>query len=95
MSHAKPEVGQAAITKLEQEYPLLLCRVTMEQALALGKACREAIEESERVILVSSHSLSHRHFVTESLLPEDMSREHHNQPVRLGHGLIKLFRKAR
>ncbi len=72
--------------------------VMIEQALALGKACREAIEESgKRVVLVSSHSLSHRHFVTESPLPEDMSREHiynHSQYV-WDMALIKLFREGK
>ena len=56
-----------------------------EQASALGEACAKAIEESgKKVVLISSHSLSHRHFVTESPLPEDMSREHiynHSQYV--------------
>jgi 2-aminophenol/2-amino-5-chlorophenol 1,6-dioxygenase beta subunit len=48
-----------------------------EQATALGKACRLAIKESgKKVVLVSSNSLSHRHFTTEAPLPEDMSREH-------------------
>lgn len=43
----------------------------------LGEATRKAVEESgKRVVLVSSNSLSHRHFVTEADLPEDMSREH-------------------
>ena len=47
------------------------------QASALGEACAKAIEQSgKRVVLISSHSLSHRHFVTESPLPEDMSKEH-------------------
>ena len=59
--------------------------VMNEQAGALGKACAKAIEDSgKKVILISSHSLSHRHFVTESPLPEDMSREHiynHSQYV--------------
>jgi 2-aminophenol/2-amino-5-chlorophenol 1,6-dioxygenase beta subunit len=49
----------------------------------LGRATREAIEESgKRAVLLSSNSLSHRHFVTEPDLPEDMSHEHinnHNQ----------------
>lgn len=56
-----------------------------EQSSALGEACLKAIEESgKKVVLVSSNSLSHRHFVTESPLPEDMSREHiynHSQYV--------------
>lgn len=51
--------------------------VMMEQSMALGRACREAVEASdERVVLVSSNSLSHRHFTTESQVPEDMSQEH-------------------
>ena len=51
--------------------------VMNEQASALGEACAKAIEDSgKKVVLISSHSLSHRHFVTESPLPEDMSREH-------------------
>ena len=59
--------------------------VMIEQAKALGEACMRAIEKSgKKVVLVSSHSLSHRHFVTEAPLPEDMSREHiynHSQYV--------------
>ena len=51
--------------------------VMIEQATALGRACAKAIEESgKRVVLVASHSLSHRHFVEEAPLPEDMSKEH-------------------
>lgn len=49
----------------------------------LGQATKRAIEKSgKRAVLLSSNSLSHRHFVTEGPLPEDMSREHinnHNQ----------------
>lgn len=49
----------------------------------LGKATREAVEASgKRAVLLSSNSLSHRHFVKEPDLPEDMSHEHinnHNQ----------------
>jgi len=49
----------------------------------LGQATKRAIEKSgRRAVLLSSNSLSHRHFVTEGELPEDMSREHinnHNQ----------------
>lgn len=51
--------------------------VMQELATALGRATREAVAESgKRVILLSSNSLSHRHFTTESEVPEDMSREH-------------------
>lgn len=49
----------------------------------LGEATREAIEKSgKRAVLLSSNSLSHRHFVSEPQIPEDMSFEHinnHNQ----------------
>lgn len=43
----------------------------------LGEATRKAVEASgKRAVLLASHSLSHRHFVTESEIPEDMSKEH-------------------
>jgi 2-aminophenol/2-amino-5-chlorophenol 1,6-dioxygenase beta subunit len=51
--------------------------VMQEQILALAKATKEAIAASgKKVAIIASESLSHRHFVTESPLPEDMSREH-------------------
>ncbi len=44
---------------------------------ALGQVTRETVLASgKRVALIASHSLSHRHFTSESPLPEDMSREH-------------------
>ena len=71
--------------------------VMIEQAKALGEACMRAIEESgKKVVLVSSHSLSHRHFVTEAPLPEDMSREHiynHSQYV-WDMKIIDMFRNG-
>ena len=71
--------------------------VMIEQAKALGEACMKAIEKSgKKVVLVSSHSLSHRHFVTEAPLPEDMSREHiynHSQYV-WDMKIIDMFRKG-
>lgn len=49
----------------------------------LGKATREAVEASgKRAVLLSSNSLSHRHFTHEPEVVEDMSFEHinnHNQ----------------
>jgi len=49
----------------------------------LGKATREAVEASgKRAVLLSSNSLSHRHFTSEPEVIEDMSFEHinnHNQ----------------
>lgn len=57
--------------------------VMQEQAMALGRSTAKAIEASgKKVVLLASCSLSHRHFVSEPDLPEDMSREHitnHNQ----------------
>ncbi len=51
--------------------------VMQERARALGEATRKAVEASgKNVLLLSSNSLSHRHFVTEGELPEDMSKEH-------------------
>jgi 2-aminophenol/2-amino-5-chlorophenol 1,6-dioxygenase subunit beta len=51
--------------------------VMQEQMMALGRATRKAIEASDRrVVLLASESLSHRHFVNEAAVPEDMSREH-------------------
>ena len=51
--------------------------VMQEQAKALGVATRQAIEASGRkALVIASNSLSHRHFVTESEVPEDMSKEH-------------------
>ncbi len=72
--------------------------VMIEQAKALGEACMKAIEKSgKKVVLVSSHSLSHRHFVTEAPLPEDMSREHiynHSQYV-WDMKIIDMFREGK
>ncbi len=57
--------------------------VMQTQMLLLGRATREAIAASgKRVLVVASHSLSHRHFTVEPELTEDMSKEHitsHNQ----------------
>ena len=51
--------------------------VMQSQMLKLGQATREAVEASgKRAVLLSSNSLSHRHFIEESDIPEDMSKEH-------------------
>jgi 2-aminophenol/2-amino-5-chlorophenol 1,6-dioxygenase beta subunit len=72
--------------------------VMQEQMLALGRATRRAIEQSDRrVVLVASESLSHRHFVTEAAVPEDMSHEHitnHHQYL-WDMRLIELLRSGR
>ncbi len=57
--------------------------VLQAEMFQLGEATRKAVEKSgKRAVLLASNSLSHRHFVTESDPPEDMSKEHinsHNQ----------------
>ncbi len=57
--------------------------VGAQVAKSLGDATREAIEISgKRAVLLASSSLSHRHFVHEPDIPEDMSFErihHHGQ----------------
>jgi len=72
--------------------------VMQEQAIALGRATRRAVEASgRRVALLASNSLSHRHFTTEPEIPEDMSREHvynHNQYL-WDMRLIQMFREGR
>lgn len=51
--------------------------VMQEMMMELGRVTREAILESGRkVVVLASNSLSHRHFTTESEIPEDMSKEH-------------------
>lgn len=72
--------------------------VMQAMMLKLGQATREAVEASgKRVILLSSNSLSHRHFVTEPALVEDMSFEHinnHNQYI-WDMKMIDLMKKGR
>ena len=51
--------------------------VMQEMMIELGRVTREAILESgKKVVVLASNSLSHRHFTTESKIPEDMSKEH-------------------
>jgi 2-aminophenol/2-amino-5-chlorophenol 1,6-dioxygenase beta subunit len=51
--------------------------VGQKQMMLLGEATRAAIEKSgKRCVLLASNSLSHRHFVHEAEIPEDMSFEH-------------------
>lgn len=51
--------------------------VMQKHMYTLGQATKKAIAASgKRVLLLASHSLSHRHFTTETDLPEDMSKEH-------------------
>jgi 2-aminophenol/2-amino-5-chlorophenol 1,6-dioxygenase beta subunit len=51
--------------------------VMQEMMLELGRITRKAILASgKRVVVLASNSLSHRHFTSESDMPEDMSKEH-------------------
>ena len=51
--------------------------VMQEMMMELGRVTREAILESgKKVVVLASNSLSHRHFTTESEIPEDMSKVH-------------------
>ena len=51
--------------------------VMQEMMMELGRVTREAIEESgKKAVILASNSLSHRHFTTETDVPEDMSKEH-------------------
>lgn len=63
--------------------------------IKLGQATKKAVEASgKRAVLLSSNSLSHRHFVSESPIVEDMSQEHinnHNQYL-WDMRMIDLFR---
>ncbi|MBM76534.1 MAG: tRNA U-34 5-methylaminomethyl-2-thiouridine biosynthesis protein [Proteobacteria bacterium] len=72
--------------------------VMQEHMLKLGEATRKAIEESgKKVVLLASHSLSHRHFTTESEIPEDMSKEHitHHGQYLWDMQMIKLMREGK
>ena len=51
--------------------------VGQREMAQLGEATRRAVEKSgKRAVLLASNSMSHRHFVTEPEIPEDMSHEH-------------------
>ena len=51
--------------------------VMQEMMMELGRVTRDAILESgKKAVVLASNSLSHRHFTTESDVPEDMSKEH-------------------
>ena len=72
--------------------------VMQEQAVALGRATRSAIEATgRRAVLLASNSLSHRHFTTEAEVPEDMSREHvyHHGQYLWDMRLIEMMREGR
>jgi len=71
--------------------------VMQEKMIILGEATREAIEASgKKVVLIASHSLSHRHFIEEPDVPEDMSAEHiyHHGQYLWDMKVIDLMRKG-
>lgn len=72
--------------------------VGQEQMMKLGLATRKAIEKSgRRAVLLASNSMSHRHFTSESPIPEDMSHEHiynHGQYL-WDMQILKLMRQGR
>lgn len=72
--------------------------VGQEQMIRLGEATRRAVERSgRRVVLLASNSLSHRHFVDEPAIPEDMSREHiyHHGQYLWDMEVLKMMRQGR
>ncbi len=72
--------------------------VMQEQALALAAATVQGIRQTgRRALLLASNSLSHRHFTSESPIPEDMSQEHitHHGQYLWDMRLIELMRQGR
>jgi 2-aminophenol/2-amino-5-chlorophenol 1,6-dioxygenase beta subunit len=96
----EPGVGQAHRLDLvvPQRGLFYSVEVMQEQMFALARATRRAVEQSgKRVVLLASESLSHRHFVSEATLPEDMSKEHvtnHHQYL-WDMRFIELLRKGK
>ena len=72
--------------------------VMQEQMEILGKATARAIEASDKkVVLIASHSLSHRHYTVEPNPPEDMSKEHvdHHGQYLWDMKMIDLMKKGK
>ena len=72
--------------------------IGQEQMCLLGRATQKAIEKSgKRAVLLASNSLSHRHFVAEPEIPEDMSKEHvyHHGQYLWDMKVLKLMREGR
>jgi 2-aminophenol/2-amino-5-chlorophenol 1,6-dioxygenase beta subunit len=72
--------------------------VGQQQMAKLGEATRKAIEKSgRRAVLLASNSMSHRHFVTEPEIPEDMSHEHvyHHGQYLWDMEMIKLMKAGK
>ena len=72
--------------------------VGQEEMKKLGEATHRAVERSgKRAVLLASNSLSHRHFVTEPEIPEDMSHEHiyHHGQYLWDMEVLKMMREGR
>jgi len=72
--------------------------VGQQQMATLGEATRKAIVKSgKRAVLLASNSMSHRHFVTEPEIPEDMSHEHvyHHGQYLWDMEMIKLMKAGK
>lgn len=72
--------------------------VGMAEMAKLGQATKTAIEKSgKRAVLLASNSMSHRHFVTEPEIPEDMSQEHvyHHGQYLWDMEILKLMRAGK
>jgi 2-aminophenol/2-amino-5-chlorophenol 1,6-dioxygenase beta subunit len=72
--------------------------VGQEEMKKLGEVTRRAVERSgKKAVLLASNSLSHRHFVTEPEIPEDMSFEHiyHHGQYLWDMEVLKLMREGR
>jgi len=72
--------------------------VGQEQMRILGEATRAAVEASgKRAVLLASNSMSHRHFVHEPEIPEDMSHEHiyHHGQYLWDMKMLKLMREGK
>lgn len=66
--------------------------------LALGQATKRAVEKSgKKALLLSSCSLSHRHFTKEPAIPEDMQHEHiyHHGQYLWDMKVINLFKQGK
>lgn len=69
-----------------------------EEAGKLGKATQKAVMQSgKRAVLLASCSLSHRHFVNEPDIPEDMSYEriHHHGQYLWDMSVLQMMREGR
>jgi len=72
--------------------------VGQEEMKKLGHVTQRAVERSgKRAVLLASNSLSHRHFVNEPEIPEDMSHEHiyHHGQYLWDMEVLKMMKQGR